>query len=370
MSPRRSFDAQAHALPHIAQLQGYVPGEQPAEAGQWVKLNTNENPYPPSPMVVAAIQNALDEGEPLRLYPNPTAQPLREAIARAHGLEAGWVLAGNGSDDVLNLFMRAFCGEGRPAGMCVPSYSLYPVLAAIQGAELREVPFTREMVLEPEAVGATAATVFFLTSPNAPTGVAFANETIARAAEALDGLLVVDEAYAPYADGDATGLLDAHANVAIVRSLSKSHALAGLRTGYVLARPEVIAVLDKVRDSYNLDRLAQAGAAAALGDPGYTNAILGKIRNTRDYYRHQLQNRGWFTYASQANFIFTEPVNARGERGREVAEDLYGFLYGRKILVRHFPKHALTAPFVRISVGTEDEMEALSDALDVWQQPA
>ncbi|MBM3852703.1 MAG: aminotransferase class I/II-fold pyridoxal phosphate-dependent enzyme, partial [Verrucomicrobia bacterium] len=257
----------ALALPHIARLHAYTPGLQPAEAG-WVKLNTNECPYPPSPRVVEALRREIgDDGASLRLYPNPKSTPLRAAVARlhGHGLAEENVCIGNGSDDILNLLVRAFGGAGpHPAapasptaetiGFTLPSYSLYPVLVAIQDGCAEVLPFDRSMRLPVAQMSASAARAFILTSPNAPTGVGFTNAELEQVLAVYHGLLVVDEAYAPFAREDAVPLLARHPNLVVVRTLSKAYALAGLRLGYALAHREIIDVLDRVRDSYNVNR--------------------------------------------------------------------------------------------------------------------
>jgi len=164
-------------------------------------------------------------------------------------------------------------------------------------------------------------------------------------------------------------LLASHPRLMVVRTFSKSHALAGIRVGYALAHADLVGLLDRVKDSYNVSRLSQVAALAALGDPGYYDVVIGRIKATRDsYVREFATKRGWFTYPSQANFVFTEPCDARGGNGLDVAKALYDFLFARKILVRHFPSHALTASFLRITVGTDDEMLVLSEALDAWQK--
>ena len=363
-------------LPHIARLHAYTPGLQPAGDG-WIKLNTNECPHPPSPRVAQAILRELgsgpDAGASLRLYPSPTAAALREAIAAHHApecpaLTAAHVCAGNGSDDILNLLTRAYCSASAPLAFTLPSYSLYPVLAAIGNGRCEHIPFGRDMRLPVEKLAASAAPVIFLTSPNAPTGAGFANVDIARVLAAYRGLLVIDEAYAPFARENAVPLLASprHANLVIVRTLSKAHALAGIRAGYALAHPEIIAVLDRVRDSYNTSRLTQAAAIAALGDRDYHASIVEKIIRTRDRFAAALNARGWFTHPSQANFLFTEPKNARGETGPAVAKSAFDFLHARKILVRYFPGHPLTEGFLRVSVGTDAEMAALDNTLQAW----
>ena len=358
------------ALPHVARLHAYTPGLQPTEPG-WTKLNTNECPYPPSPLVAGAIRREMGEGGgSLRLYPNPKSSPLRAAVAKLHGLREENVCIGNGSDDILNLLVRCFCTQAVAAGFTLPSYSLYPVLVEIQDGRSTVIEFDRSMRLPLASIAASSARAFFLTSPNAPTGVAFANAEIEQVLQSFRGLLVVDEAYAPFARENAIPLLARHPNLVVVRTLSKAHALAGLRVGYALAHPAVIDLLDRVRDSYNVNRLSQAGAIAALGDTAYYEGIVARVRATRDCCIATWTAQGWFTYPSQANFIFTEPKNARGETGPAVAKAAYDYLYRHKVLVRYFPSHALTASFLRISVGTDDEMLVLQRTLEAWLKHA
>lgn len=361
-------DISSLALPHVAKLHAYTPGLQPTEPG-WVKLNTNECPYAPSPRVAEALRREIGEdGASLRLYPNPKSSPLRAAVAKlhGHGLTEANVCIGNGSDDILNLLIRAFCAPEAAAGFTLPSYSLYPVLVEIQHGGTRIIEFDRTMQLPIDRIASSNARVFFLTSPNAPTGVGFSNAELERVLASFRGLLVVDEAYAPFAKENAVPLLARYPNLVVVRTLSKAYALAGIRVGYALAHAEIIAVLDRVRDSYNVSRLSQAAAIAALGDQAYYDGIIAKVRATRDQCVKKFVTRDWFTYESQANFIFTEPKNARGESGPAVSKAAYDFLYAHKVLVRHFPSHALTAPFLRISVGTDDEMLVLNQTLDAW----
>ncbi len=217
------------------------------------------------------------------------------------------------------------------------------------------IEFDRSMRLPVEKIACSGARVFFLTSPNAPTGVGFSNAEIERVLRSFPGLLVVDEAYVPFARENALPLLARYPNLVIVRTLSKAYALAGSEGG--LCRwpdPGIIGLLDRVRDSYNVNRLSQTAAVAALGDQAYYDGIIARIRTTRDRCAAEWGGkRGWFTYPSQANFIFTEPRNARGEFGPAVAKSAYDFLCARKVLVRYFPSHALTASFLRVSVGTD-----------------
>jgi histidinol-phosphate aminotransferase len=359
-------DLTSLALPHVAKLHAYTPGLQPGESG-WVKLNTNECPYPPSPRVVEALQREIGgDGATLRLYPNPKSSPLRATVARLHGVREENVCIGNGSDDILNLLVRCFCTQEAALGFTLPSYSLYPVLVEIQDGRSTAIEFDRSMRLPLARIAASTAKAFFLTSPNAPTGVGFSNAEIEEALQSFRGLFVVDEAYAPFAREDAVPLLAQYPRLVVVRTLSKSHALAGLRVGYALGHPEVIDLLDRVRDSYNVNRLSQAAAIAALEDQAYYAGVVGRVKVTRDCFLRELAGRGWFTYSSQSNFIFTEPRTARGATGPAVAKALYDFLYAHKVLVRYFPSHALTAPFLRISVGTDDEMRVLTNTIDAW----
>lgn len=359
--------------PHIAKLHAYTPGLQPSGAG-WVKLNTNESGYPPSPAVAEALRREIGEdGASLRLYPNPTSAPLRAAVAayHGHGLTAENVFVGNGSDDVLNVLVRCFSGPAVDTGFTFPSYSLYPVLVGIQDGNSTTIDFDRSMKLPVDAIAASAARAFFLTSPNAPTGVAFPNADLERVLARFPGVLVVDEAYAPFAPEDAVSLLARHPRLVIVRTLSKAHALAGIRVGYALAHPEVVEMLDRVRDSYNVSRLSQAAALAALADRGYYDRLIAKIVATRDRYRAKWrQEQGWFSYESATNFIFLEPTDVSGRSGKDVAKSVYDFLFARQILVRAFPNHPLTASFLRISVGTDEEMALVDHALLAWTRSA
>jgi histidinol-phosphate aminotransferase len=360
-------------LPHVSALHAYTPGLQPTESG-WIKLNTNECPYPPSPHVAESLCREIgEEGASLRLYPNPKSSPLRAAVAKLHGLAEENVIIGNGSDDILNLLVRCTCSprdgsSGADVGFTLPSYSLYPVLVGIQNGESMLIEFDRSMRLPVERIVQSQCRAFFLTSPNAPTGVGFSMSEIERILQGFSGLLIVDEAYAPFARENAIPLLARYPRLVVVRTLSKAYALAGIRVGYGLAHPEVIDLLDRVRDSYNVNRLSQAAALAAVTDVAYYDGVAARIKRTRDTSVDRFCKAGWFTYPSQANFIFTEPKSTRGESGPAVASSAYEFLRSRRILVRYFPSHALTASFIRISVGTDDEMLVLHESLDAWQK--
>lgn len=363
-----SFDLARCVSPGVAVQPAYAPGEQPQEAG-WTKLNTNENPFPPSPKVVAAIRAELGErGEVLRLYPSPASSPLRAAAAKFHGVAEENVLAGNGSDDVLNLLVRAFSCPENPVAMLEPSYSLYPVLAGLNTARMRKIPVSLEGEFSVDAVADSGAKLFFLTNPNAPLGIAFSLEQITAVLERFSGVVVVDEAYAPFADRDATGLLGEYSNLVISRTFSKAYALAGMRIGYALADAATIAVLDKVRDSYNLDRLAQVAGVAALEDRAYYDEVITRIKAVRESTAKELRRRGWRVLPSQANFLMAAPVSSAGTAGPDVAADCFAFLKAHKVLVRYFPNHPLTAPFLRISIGSAEEMQTFLNTIDAWAQ--
>lgn len=362
---RKEFDALNRAVPHVRQLHAYVPGEQP-EGFDWVKLNTNESPYSPSSKVSEAIAAEL---ESLRLYPEPTSARLRAAIGERFDLDSRQVILGNGSDNLLDLLVRCFAGDPG-VGHTVPSYSLYPVVAGMSGQGLLSVPFGREMELPIEEMAASGAPLFFLTNPNAPTGVSFGRETIEAALQSVDGLLVVDEAYIDFGGETAAPLLKEYENLVVVRTFSKSYGLAGLRVGYAMAAPGIIEMLDRVRDAYNLDRIAQAGALAAILDVADFEKKRNAIIATRERIRSSLDGLGWFTYPSAANFLFTEPRNVSGETGPEVAANLFADLRKNRILVRYFPDHPLTCSFIRVSVGTDADMDSFLTAVQSWQNHA
>jgi len=341
--------------PNISAMVAYVPGFQPHDGQKWIKLNTNENPYPPSPKVVAAILHELGPvGDSLRQYPDPPSSAARAAAAKLYGVDESWVMIANGSDEVLNCLIRAFAGEGEELAMIQPSYSYYATLAAIQGVQVRMFNLDKDWQIEglPERY---RGKIFFLTSPNAPLGITFNKATIADLAARCDGILVVDEAYADFADENAIDLVEQFDNVVVSRTLSKSYALAGMRIGLAIARPEVIAALDKIRDHYNLDRLAQAAAVAALEDQVYFRSCIEKICTTRDWFAAALGKLHYSVLPSKGNFIFAIPPDRDGRR-------IYDGLYARKILVRHFGD-GLLAHGLRISIGSREEMESALQAI-------
>jgi len=335
--------------PEIRDMAGYVPGFQPADEAAWIKLNTNENPYPPSPKVTEAILAEVGaNGDTLRKYPDAQSRLAREKAGRLYGFDPSWVIMANGSDELLNNLIRAFAGEGEEVAYIHPSYSYYATLAEIQGARIRTFGLTDDFKVAdfPERY---EGKIFFLTSPNAPLGCAFPLDYIEELAGRCAGMLVVDEAYVDFADANSLELVRRYDNVVVTRTFSKSYSLAGMRLGLAIARPEVIAALDKIRDHYHLDRLALVAALAALQDQAYLKANVARIRETRDWFSEQLRGFGYAVLPSQGNFVFASPPDRNGKR-------VYDALFARKILVRHF-SDPLLAHGMRITIGTREEME-------------
>jgi histidinol-phosphate aminotransferase len=333
----------------IAAMAGYVPGEQP-QAGKFIKLNTNENPYPPSPKVAAAIQAAAAN---LARYPDPMANAFRIRAAELYSLPGKeWVLCGNGSDDLLTILTRAFVGRHDLLRLPYPSYILYKSLAEIQGARSEEIPFTADWTL-PDSFAAPASglKLAFLPNPNSPTGTMAPRETILRIAEQLPCPLVVDEAYADFADFNCIDLVQRHERIIVLRTLSKSYALAGLRFGYLFAQPHLIEQLVKVKDSYNCDSLSIAGATAALDDQAWLADNRAKVFATRERLRAGLTALGFAVIPSQANFVWCEHAEAS-------ARTLYERLKEQRVLVRYM-NYPLWREGLRISVGADEQIEAL-----------
>ncbi len=336
--------------PSIAAMAGYVPGFQPTDIASWIKLNTNENPYPPSPKVIEAILAELGaDAASLRTYPSASSEKLRQAAADLYGFDPSWIIMANGSDEVLNNLIRACAGEGEEIGYVHPSYSYYATLAEIQGARVRTFGLTDDLQQITDFPERYNGKLFFLTTPNSPLGFAFPLAYIEELATRCDGLLVVDEAYADFNDFNALELVKKYENVVVTRTLSKSYALAGMRLGLAIARPEIIAALDKIRDHYNLDRLAQAACVAALEDQEYFRKRRDQVVATRQFFTTELQSLSYTVVESAGNFVFAVPSDRNGKR-------VYDGLYARKILVRHFGD-PLLAHGLRISIGTREEME-------------
>ena len=345
-------------------LTPYVPGEQPRIDGL-VKLNTNECPYGPSERVLAAI--AAASGDPLRLYPDPQAGALKEAIARHHGLNAKEVFVGNGSDEVLAHVFLGLLKHDAPLLYPDISYSFYPVYARLYGIQARQIALAEDFSLRVDdylQAGPNGGIIF--PNPNAPTGVALPLSEVRRLLIGNpDSVVVVDEAYVDFGGESAVSLVREFPQLLVVHTLSKSRALAGLRVGYAVGHPDLIEALGRIKDSFNsypLDRLALAGAVAAMDDDDWFRATCARVIATRERMVAGLQARGFDVLPSAANFVF---ARRPGSDGAVLAAGLRE----HKVLVRHFPKPERIAPFLRISVGTEAQTDALLAALDALSTP-
>ena len=336
-------------------MAGYTPGEQPGPGERVIKLNTNENPFPPSPRAVDVIQRITPDA--LRRYPSSMADEFRAVAARVHGVSQDSVLAGNGSDDILQIALRTYCGPGDVLVCPDPTYSLYPVLAELAEVRLTPVPWEPGWRLPTKALLTEPARAIFLANPNSPSGTSVAVADIETLAMGTGALVLVDEAYADFADDNCLSLPARQPNVLVTRTFSKGYGLAGLRFGYAIGHPEVIAQMAKVKDSYNCDAIAVAAACAALEDVEYAQANWRLIRVERGRLSSELDRRGFAVTPSQANFVLATTPDARH------AGWLYAALKRRGVLVRFFDKPGLDNK-LRISVGAPAENDALLAALD------
>lgn len=340
---------------NILQMAGYVPGEQPGDSSV-IKLNTNENPYPPSPRVLEAVHRIT--AEQLRRYPSPDARAFREAAAQVHGISPDMILCTNGGDELLALVFRACVGDGDPVAFLDPSYSLYPVLAAMQDAGKIILPYRingTHWEFPPEIFKLNAK-LLLIVNPNAPSGTLADLPTLDRIIASFPGVVLLDEAYVDFAPTSALPLVREHGNVILLRSMSKGYGLAGMRFGYGIAQPSLLAQLHKVRDSYPCDAIAIAAATAAITDQAYAAGTWEKIKHQRSHVSAALRSMGFTLPDSYSNFVLAQvpaPVNA-GE--------LYQRLKAANILVRYFNLPGLTDK-LRITVGTAEQNTALLTAL-------
>jgi len=341
--------------PALSDMKPYAPGEQPPP-GKFIKLNTNENPYPPPPEVVDAIQKAASG--PLNRYPDPMATAFRRAAADALGLPGPeWILAGNGSDEILTILVRGFVGEGQRLRLPYPSYILYRTLADIQGAGWEQTPFEDSWKL-PAAFRQSDDQVrlVLLPNPNSPSGTVVGPTEIVKIAAELDCPLIVDEAYADFAEDNCLGLVQQHENILVTRTLSKSYGLAGMRFGFLVGQPHVLSELAKIKDSYNCDAISIAAATAAMSCQDWLSKIVGRLNATRRRMESELADLGFEVTPSQANFVWcTHPS------GKHQA--MYEQLKASQILVRYmdFPDWG---DGLRISVGTDEQIDACLRMLD------
>jgi histidinol-phosphate aminotransferase len=338
---------------HLQAMNAYIPGEQPAPGEKVIKLNTNENPYPPSPKVREALQTFDLAG--LRRYGDPMAGALRQALHESLGLQPDWILPGNGSDDVIVMLARAALGPERPVAYASPTFGFYCTQGQVENAPILEIPYDQTLHLPVEKLIEARAALTFVANPDSPTGAWVDNQILAHLARNVAGLLVIDEAYVDFAGQTAMELLDAFENVILLRTLSKGYSLAGLRMGYGICNPDLIQELLKVKQIYNVDTLADTLAAAAVSDQEYKNRCCSKVVESRGKLAQGLEQLGWGVEASRANFLLARPP---GGNPQQIAEDLKA----RRILVRYFQK-GIVADRLRITVGTEEENQQLLAAL-------
>ena len=359
----------AYERDNIRRLVAYTPGEQPLPGQQsLVKLNTNENPYPPAKEILQAIHHV--EAESLRCYPPPTAALLRKAVAGAHGVSADQVIITNGGDELLRLAVTVFCLPRREdppdstiggVGVAEPSYSLYPVLTGIHDTPMVRLPLKEGYELPDDfaqRLNEAGCRLALLVNPHAPSGRLEPFETLERVAQQFKGVLLIDEAYVDFAAQDAISLLSPQNgldNVLLLRTLSKGYSLAGLRIGYGLGHPGLIAALDKARDSYNVDVIAQSAAIAALKHRDQAEKSWRAVIQERDRLSRELVGRGWRVFPSQTNFLLVMPDRD--------ACSVYESLKAKGVLVRYFDQDALRDK-LRITVGTPQETDALLAGID------
>lgn len=343
----------AYFRANIERMSGYTPGFQPKQA-DIVKLNTNENPYPPSPKVMAAV--AGTPAESLRRYPEPMGESFAKTAAGVLGVKPEWILPTNGGDDLLNICVRAFCDASRPVAFAEPTYSLYPVLAAIQ-----DCPVIAVDRLLPDAMTQLAnanAALTIVCNPNAPTCELTAIDTVADLAGRLsgNGVVLIDEAYVDYADDNALRLVERFDNLIILRSMSKGYSLAGMRFGFGVAQPSLIEGLAKVRDSYPVDAVALRAACAAIADQAYFKSNIEKIKSERTRLTAALRAMGLDVPDSQTNFVLAQCK-------AKPAEAVYKALSEAGIFVRYFKLPQLEDK-LRITIGTPEQNDKLLAALE------
>ena len=332
--------------PSLEGFEPYVPGLQPADGEDWVKLNTNESPFPPAAGVAAAV---AEQVQLLPLYPDPAQGALRQALSEVFDVTADQVVGGNGADEVLAMAVRAFVPRGGRAAYLEPSYTLVPKLLAINEVEGEEHAYA-DGYRCPRRSSSRTPTLKFVVNPNSPTGTLLPLEDIAELCRRSTGVVVLDEAYVDFSPRSGLEILDQHPNLLLVRSMSKSYGLAGLRVGFAIGSPELVADLWAVKDICNLGRLPLAAATAALGDRDDWRQNVEQAVGNRERLREELEARGWDVLPSGANFVFAIPPAP--------AIDVYNQLRERRVLVRHFPRPAVEHG-LRISIGTAEQNQAL-----------
>jgi histidinol-phosphate aminotransferase len=343
----------------VKELTPYVPGEQP-KLSQLIKLNTNESPYGPSPKALAAIAAANTEA--LRLYPDPNSDALKQSIAKLHGLTPNQVFVGNGSDEVLAHAFLGLLKHEQPILFPDITYSFYPVYCKLYGISFENIPLSDDFSISVDDYlkknnGRNGGIIF--PNPNAPTGKALPLKDIEKLLESNQGsVVVIDEAYVAFGTASAVSLIKRYNNLLVTHTLSKSYALAGLRVGYAVGHPDLIEALERVKNSFNsypIDKLAMAGAMAAIEDQDYLNKISQAVINTRESLVQTLKTLGFETIPSSANFIFTK-------HPKHDAAQLSAALREKHIIVRHF-KLPRIDQYLRITIGTDEQCAALVKAI-------
>lgn len=338
----------------IDAMVGYTPGEQPKPGTTIIKLNTNENPYPPSPQAIEVLRNL--DSEWLRRYPDPFAREFCHAVSEALDVPADWIIVGNGSDDLLNVIVRA-CAEGsdRQVVYPMPTYVLYRTLAAMQPATVVEVPYLADFRLPIDQLVAANGAITFIASPNSPSGHVVPLSDLRELLQRVSGIVVIDQAYVDFAEDSALELIREFENAIALRTLSKGYSLAGLRMGFGIANPKLLQGLFKVKDSYNIDAIATLVGTAAMRDQPYKDACAQKVKASRAKLSTELKNLGFVVRESHGNFLLaTPPTNAA---------HLYQALKARDILVRYFPQPELDDK-LRITVGTDAQNQTLIATLE------
>jgi histidinol-phosphate aminotransferase len=330
-------------------MAGYVPGFQPQEADV-VKLNTNENPYPPSPKVTEAIAQVTADS--LRRYPPVYWDGFRAAASKVLGVKPERIVCGNGGDEILTILVRCCCDQEKPLAYPINTYSLYPILAQIQNCHAIEMPFAENGCL-PNALLSSPAGLTVLCNPNAPTGSMIPADQVAKLAKSLTGVLLIDEAYVDFATSNCLELVEQFENVVILRSLSKGYSLAGLRFGFAIGSEKIVQAMCKVKDSYNVNAITQAAATAAIQDQPYFQTNVDKIITERTRLTQAIQDLGFTVTESQTNFILAQKNNAR---------EIQQSLIKQKIHLRYFDRKGLQDK-LRITVGTPDQNNKLLEAL-------
>ncbi|WP_041934055.1 histidinol-phosphate transaminase [Gloeothece verrucosa] len=334
----------------VFQTPGYVPGEQP-QTTDFIKLNTNENPYPPPSEIFEVLQGELSK---VRLYPDPVSTQLRKAAARVFGVSHEQILAGNGSDDILNIALRTFVNPGETVAFLDLTYSLYETITRVHGAAIKTFPTNEKFELDRPLI-CPEAKLIFLASPNPPVGQHLNRDYLEETCQKAAGVVLIDEAYVDFSAENHLDFLAKYDNVIISRTMSKSYSLAGMRVGFGIASIPIIEQMDKVRDSYNLDRLAQALGTAAFESYQYFQQVWAKVCQTRERLIKSLKELGFFVFDSDSNFVLASAEWI-------AASELYSQLKDQKVLVRYF-KHPRISNYVRISIGTDEEIDRLLEAI-------